>query len=341
MGNLQYDDCLLNDFFHVKQVHVLNESRYDAGLWEYSKQFVGCTSSRCECSIYIRNDRDRDDCRSVAERKEIYGVHESQEVAILQILDSIHSYLLHHTTGPALRVQPAMEFEEKSESKMQDAAASNDADDAIDATMSNINAVNNMTNLNGTRRFRTISKGCKKHCDAERSTSSRVKDRWVTSVDHPEEFSLLQFGEYYMYRSGDPSDFDAHIEVKYSNLKEELLSNEVYTISNYQWMDIYIRATKLMATEYAKRQWKAHDLGQLNQSCGVEVGAPIDLDQMLCLFIASNFETLSRRFVDDACRPKGNEPKEQMRRRHSEIAIWSHKTRQAVWVWFICYFAIL
>lgn len=298
LEEMKYGDAILNDFFHVKQIHILNENE-DESIWEYMSKYVGCTSNVMKCNIYKRNDRDRDDGATKRGRESAYtGYYESQEIATLQIMDSIHSYLVHHKQRKYAKIHRKME--EKNENNM-------DIEDVdIDEKM----AINTPKKL---------------------EVNTRITNKYVTKVTDDKEFKSLNFGVFFSYNGHQKGEDLTTIKPKYNKLKDELLNNTIYAISEYQWMDVWIRCTKIKSTLYAKQTWRANDNGMLNASCGIPAGSPISIDQLIALFVCINFENLSKLFISNACRLNNEEPLENLRKRHCEISIWSRKLRQSVW----------
>ena len=299
MKEMKYDQAILNDFFHVKQVHILNEDDNDGTIWKYMRQYVGCKSRANKCTIYMRNDTDRDKSGTMRARINLYkGLYESQQIAILQWIDSIHSYLIHHDVKKYakthskidhdMEMDVELDIDEKSESKQVD----------------------------------------RLQLENPKEINPRIANKYVTKVVDENEFKSLNFGLFFTYSD---TTNERYIKSKYNTLKEELLNNTIYAVSNYQWMDVYLRCDKLKKTQYCKKEWTANDNGLLNESCGVPAGSEIQIDQLISLFFCINFSNLSKLFISNGCRQIMNEPLENLCKRHSEISIWSRRLRQSVW----------
>ncbi len=248
-------------------------------MTEYIQKYVGFCEDKCE--YYVRNNTIRSHTNTIQKRKHLYyDIYDSNEIAMLQILDNIHSYLIH---------------------------------------------TNN------------VSTDDEKKIISDNEIDNRIETKFVTNVINDSEFKSLNCGICWKYsdnkkdkqKNGNISN-NRMVKAKYLTLKEELLSNNICCISQYQWMDIYIHVNKLWVTLYSKQSWFANDNGFLNMSAGIKAGTQIQLDQLIALFIAINFENVYKLFILNGCRLINNESINNLKKRHMEIAIWNLKLRQSI-----------
>eukprot|EP01083_Nonionella_stella_P030835 84481_1 len=252
LKEMKYSECILNDWFHVKKIHGSDDT-----IWDYAHQCVPCHHALC--TIAQRNHT------QTRTKSVYYGLEDSEDIVVLQMLDAIHSYLLHH-----------------------------DED------------------------------------------HSRKKHRFVTKVTDHDEFKSLNVGTFLETQmkmdDADHKDEKPHqVSAKYDSLKQELLSNTICPLRHCQWRDVYLRCRALRDTLHAKQEWIAHDNGLLNISSGVAAGCLIQMDALISLFLAINFDSIASLFIGCAFRRIKDESLSQLKKRYREVAIWSAQLKRGVW----------
>eukprot|EP01084_Bolivina_argentea_P124418 220473_1 len=131
----------------------------------------------------------------------------------------------------------------------------------------------------------------------------------------------FQFGERFTYYECYRNLAIKHFIVpKYNTLKEELLQNPYFKLTNEEYLDYFIEAYHLKHSSHFKNM-KAKWLGADNIECGIEEGCNISINHIICLLTYCNNDILQREFKKH-CRTKNGESTKQLNERHSFIANW-------------------
>ena len=108
---------------------------------------------------------------------------------------------------------------------------------------------------------------------------------------------------------------------KYSNLKEEMLRNRVYNVSEFQWNDTLYKAIQIKMS-YKGQSLLAINRGGTNNHYSIPCKMPISLSHIMVVLFYCNFDSLQRRFKQQ-CRPTHKkESRQSLNARNSEIGHW-------------------
>ena len=104
---------------------------------------------------------------------------------------------------------------------------------------------------------------------------------------------------------------DVYIPRKYDTFQQEMVDNEICTISQNQWNCAYTKANLYLNTDYGKSM-----LCNCSIPIGIPVYSPILLQHVLAMMLYCNFDTLQRKFTETFRKLSDNESDQQLVKRH-------------------------
>lgn len=113
-----------------------------------------------------------------------------------------------------------------------------------------------------------------------------------------------------------------YVAAKYGNLREEILCNELYTISSFEYESIASKAQQYLSS-HRGRTLEARKQSVLNRVYGVAVNAPISLQHVIALMLYTNMDELQRA-LKTGCKllATDNGKVDAVKERNAEIASW-------------------
>ena len=135
----------------------------------------------------------------------------------------------------------------------------------------------------------------------------------------------FDFGVYLEYWRRDRKN---SVIPKYSNLKEEVMKNQYWTITEQQYVNLREKCQK-----YLIPMSLAKDIGIGNKICKIPPGSPITIDHFVALKLYTDFTDLQREFKRHCRRLRKGESVEDVMERNREIAHWSRLLRESIMFW--------
>eukprot|EP01084_Bolivina_argentea_P049308 90702_1 len=129
----------------------------------------------------------------------------------------------------------------------------------------------------------------------------------------------FSFGEYFDYWILDKHSKDA-VKPKYQTLKQELLCNNVATISPKIYNRIYNEAI----TFFRQKRYllKAQHIGINNERFNILKGTPITINHLISLIVYTDYTDIQNAFKKQCRKLHTNESMDDLVKRNSEIAHW-------------------
>ena len=151
----------------------------------------------------------------------------------------------------------------------------------------------------------------------------------VSTVRKNTELNEYSFGATFKYW-----DHFSHKKVycvpKYGNLREEMLNNRVFTVSEFQWRDTLFKAVQIKMS-YKGRSLFAINRGGTNNHYSIPYRMPISLSHIMVVLFYCNFDALQRKFKQQ-CRPTHKkESRQSLNERNSEIGHWFSLLKEVCW----------
>eukprot|EP01084_Bolivina_argentea_P145624 255204_1 len=110
------------------------------------------------------------------------------------------------------------------------------------------------------------------------------------------------------------------VKQKYKTLKEELTTNKIYQMQQYEYYNTYNKAQTWM-----KSKWFhtiiANNVGKQNDKFNIKTGELLTINHMICLLIYCNYTDIQHKYKQH-CRPYDGENTNIFIKRNAEIAIW-------------------
>ena len=175
----------------------------------------------------------------------------------------------------------------------------------------------------------------------EKKTSNTIShpksSKFVTNVIHTDAYDHGQGFDYYGYHN-EMNDTFIFIKPKYSSIKEELLTNIICKISQWQWNEIYDKAVYLLSVIKSNSYFKArqHNLEYNEHFCKLSdtrCGKLMGLDNILAIILYTDFTNMcgafraTFRLYDN----KGQLlDKKLIKQNHSEYANWARILHETI-----------
>lgn len=116
----------------------------------------------------------------------------------------------------------------------------------------------------------------------------------------------------------------AFVEAKYSNLKEEMLYNQVPggSVDIGQWYNIYKKAKQRRNTKSVRKIRATDDVPMWNQLTGITPKSRMSMNHIVSMLFYTDFDELPRNLKKVCRRQSMDESDESIKKRHSEAVHW-------------------
>eukprot|EP01083_Nonionella_stella_P080927 222622_1 len=175
----------------------------------------------------------------------------------------------------------------------------------------------------------TQTRSCDRRDDEAVLMADVYKEKFVTKVDATNKMNNFQFGERFYYtqyfkKHHDEDREDAHIYIespKYSNLKEELLSNTIYAVSLSSFAEHLVKATNMSLCAAAKILKSTHSGANVQFEVPPEL--PISISHLFCVVLYTDYTVLQYNFKRYGCRLNDRaKTLVELKQLNSEIGWW-------------------
>eukprot|EP01083_Nonionella_stella_P092461 258869_1 len=361
--------ALLDDYLNV--INLPNHAEHFEDIYLLTTKHISC--NHLDCQSLARNNRNREACRNNnQQRTDMYfGYQDTAEINVQQTLDKMHCYFLHSFDRfLKLRRQDMEDIQEQiNQSHDSDRDESDEEKDQqdMDATKTLFairNAMQNKQKVTENSYPWNGDKFVSTHVAVPiATTTTNNSDDTTDKIDEKKEEEappiVYSFGFRYFYwkyyqdnihrydrrEPTNPSNNDLHparfqdwyIAKKHDSLKEELLNNNIATISNEQWMNTFEHAQALRDTQWCKRSvfanWNPHwevDATVRFEESGIENGSPCQVHHLCAILFYTNYDFLQGRFTETYRKLDASETDEALKSRHSNFANWGRYIREMV-----------
>ena len=128
----------------------------------------------------------------------------------------------------------------------------------------------------------------------------------------------FSFGEYLNYWIFDEADDT--VKPRYDTLKQELLENNIATLSSAMYNRNYDKASRLLCK--IRHKIKAQYIGINNKEFNIPPGAPITINHIISLIVYTDFTYIQKQFKIHCRKYRPDEDVKQLVIRNQEIAHW-------------------
>lgn len=277
---------MLNDFHHIKQFHIGgNNNNSSMDNKQDIFEYFKKEMGICNymnCRSYSRNNRDRNECTESNKLRR--NLYFIDEKAI---------------------IEKAAEITETNIQQLFD---------MIHCTLLHPKSFDDTTQI--------ISKSNKFVTDIDGDNDKKQKEEDTDKKEGGPQTAVLSsygFGAQFKYHDKSQKNY---IEAKYSNLKNEILNNKLYRISDFDFESLSEKAKQYLSS-YRGRLLKARKQSQLNELCKIKPNDNITLNHVIVLMLYTNMDDLQREFKK-GCRYliTDNQKLEPVKQRNREIANW-------------------
>eukprot|EP01083_Nonionella_stella_P071128 190880_1 len=140
--------------------------------------------------------------------------------------------------------------------------------------------------------------------------------------------STFAFGENFLYYDYDQQHSSLFISPKYCTLKDELLQNPYFTMTNDEYLEYFFEAYRLMQTPYIQ-SIKAYTSESDLKKSGIEEGSALTVNHIICLLTYCNNDGLQRILKQHCRRRNARESLQALTSRHSFVANWGRYLRES------------
>ena len=137
------------------------------------------------------------------------------------------------------------------------------------------------------------------------------------------------FGVRFSYWVPEWPDF---VSPQFSDLRSELLENDLYQITPLQWDLLQHRANMFKRTNHWRCIFKAQHRGSGNVLMKIAAGSHLSTQHLIALFSYATYPNLRLSFQKACLRNTATETVIQVRRRHQQIAHWARLLYEAVYL---------
>ena len=134
----------------------------------------------------------------------------------------------------------------------------------------------------------------------------------------PENSGHFDFGDYLEYWEWNKKNT---VMPKYNSLREELMNNRHFVISEEHYDDIEAKCMNILA----KYEFTAKHIGAANEKCGIPEGTPMYIEHAIALKVYTDCDDLQREFKRHCRRIYIGEPIESVIERNYEIYHWCRR----------------
>ena len=156
-----------------------------------------------------------------------------------------------------------------------------------------------------------------------KSTKSSLASRANTELNEYSFGATFKYWDHFSHKK-------VYCVPKYKNLREEMLNNRVFTVSEFQWNDTLYKALQIKMS-YKGKQLYAINRGGTNNHYSIPYKMPISLSHIMVVLFYCNFDSLQRKFKQQ-CRPTHKkESRQSLNERNSEIGHWFSLLKEVCW----------
>ena len=139
---------------------------------------------------------------------------------------------------------------------------------------------------------------------------------------------FLSFGQPFFYWEFFEGD-EFHCIAKYQSLKQEILNNQIFNLTNLQLNDLLFLSELWQKSVIGQFCTAFNRGGTLNEMYGIEPGLPLSISHILAILLFTNYELLSFKYLVIGCNAMHpNEPYNAIKARNAEIGIWYKLMRE-------------
>eukprot|EP01084_Bolivina_argentea_P024082 44934_1 len=293
---------LLSDYHHILDKHLNDDKCSQANcnaqfakIYELILKKSGLSCDINKCKIFVRNNRD------IENSKQRITDCDDQNLAVyIDILDNIHCYFF-HSVDIGCRI-----------------INSNHTNQIHDTDMIHIKSL-----LASKRDFMEKVRGRHRKLYNRFTTKLTQNKNMNAELKIPEhdinDDIQYDFGQRYNYWSHWNGN---NVSKKvYSSIKEEVLFNNMVTISHEIWSDAMQKATEQQTrSEWVKRKICKHVPDEYRRS--TKEGQKMGINHILSIILYTDFDELSRKF-SETFRKINNETSKSARKRNEQFWNWS------------------
>ena len=122
------------------------------------------------------------------------------------------------------------------------------------------------------------------------------------------------------------------VQPKYPDLRTELLENEIYRISTFEWDLLQHRAAIFMQTNHGLYEYLAQFKGSGNELMKIKPESRLSLNHLIALYTYTNYPNIRISFQKCCLRTTSNETFVSVLKRHEQIANWARLLYEAVYL---------
>eukprot|EP01084_Bolivina_argentea_P260472 439893_1 len=331
---------IVNDFHHILNNYlnedtVLKQESDDNFEYIYN-EIIKRENMKCDindCSIFARNDREREKEKTAKQRQK------EKEMISVYFLDSIHCYFCHSVDVGYRLMDKQILFEMQKQQKnikhdnienicydpylfiLQ--AKLKEKQDKLQKVTQNRMKNNKFMTLMGLG-----SNEIKEEIQEQKSNEEHDKENEEEPENKKDVF--YSFGQWKNYWRKD-------IKPKYSNIKEEVLKNEIYHICQSAYDEAYNKAIFLLNNSQNLKRTKS-EIGSHRHGShrfGVESGEGLGINNILSLIFYTDYTVLSFHFSSTFRKLSKTENYDQYnnKQRNAEYWHWSKTLIETVNYW--------
>eukprot|EP01084_Bolivina_argentea_P150143 262199_1 len=300
---------LLSDYYHVKKYHM-NSADTEKELLDYmaSKVSISCDVEMCSCLTRNRGPKQIYRRLSSKERRELYYIcdqikdgspEEMNEIALIGYLDIIHSLFIHANAPAGGVLSDGKKFITQIEADLNgDEIDYDDSQSCV--TQSDISSIPGAASVSNVTTHR-LNVGI----PLLKSSFGQSFDYWKSS--HP-----------------------FYCPATYSDLRSELLGNNIHSMSSDDYALLQVKANDYMRCDIGKHLQCKREFRWMKKS--IKYGDKMTLHHMICIIISTNYGSMMSDFRNVACRKMdNNESTDDIKRRHCEIANFLRLLKESIW----------
>eukprot|EP01084_Bolivina_argentea_P291733 501416_1 len=291
----KFIDDILNDFQHILMKH--NHQFHEIYNHIFKNNLLSQCNEPLKCDKLKRNQRDR----SREKNDEKYNIdNTSNELMFLtDTMDSIHSYFLHsYHMGFRLNIN-------------------NDKNNSFSSIKNLLNSKRKqLQNIRGGNKFIFQNK-----------FQTEINEKEILNRGHNE--SQYRFGRRFYYSKNQISFQQKwFIDVKYSNLKNEILFNKICCINKHQYDMIILKAKHYIKSNESKKLMMRQDIfeeaankrfGRIKLGSNNNIGTAVKLDSLISLILYCDYKNFSYQLNLSFHKIKHGETDNSLKQRHSEF----------------------
>eukprot|EP01084_Bolivina_argentea_P054362 99718_1 len=313
---------IINDYHHILSKH-LNEDNVTG--FEHNEQFKSIYKTMmhndlyCDisvCAIYARNNREREK-------------HNSPISVAIEILDCVHCYFLHSAdVGYRMITKLQPEHDANDENKNENDIYWDEQLLTLKAYLKSkreqlkkMRGVNRVENNKFVTNVNTTDKG-NWHDDEEEKKNESTDDNESKQENHDYSFGLR-----YCCWSGD--NCDIKLKQKYASLKDELVSNTIYTLEANVFGSAYNKAQCLLneSNIIKNMSCRKRSGGRIYE---IQPGSLLTINHILSIILYTDYDTLSYKFSSIFRTPQTTVSDEYLKQKGREYYNWIKSLTETV-----------